>query len=101
MNQEQSLKTNSSVDEQFSKFVEPKEATIQIAITTDTRMTGTNRLAYLISQLLVREGYLNVAPVVLNTQPPGGENHFLLDQQKSVRIEIEDPIAKYRKEHAQ
>lgn len=41
-------------------LVNPEEANITIAIITDTRQTGTHRMAHLITSLLRREGYVNV-----------------------------------------
>lgn len=45
---------------ELETLVQPEQANISIAVLTDTRQTGTNRLAYLIASLLRREGYVNV-----------------------------------------
>lgn len=95
--QEQALRSNTLVDQEFTKFVEPKDANIKISITTDTRISGTNRLAFLIGELLKREGYTNVAPFQSNDNRHSqndAELDFILDQQKNVRITIEDPLNK-------
>ena len=99
--QEQALRSNTAVDNEFTKFVEPKDANIKISITTDTRISGTNRLAFLIGELLKREGYTNVAPFHYNDNlhsQTDDELDFILDQQKNVRITIEDPLNKALKD---
>lgn len=95
--QEQALRSNTAADQEFTKFVEPKDANIKISITTDTRISGTHRLAFLIGELLKREGYTNVAPFHYN-EPFGEPNEELRLGQKDVRITIEDPLNKLIKE---
>lgn len=57
---QQAVRTGGLTDQEFAKLVEPEEANIVISIQTDTRLTGTIRLAHLFHAFLVEKGYTNV-----------------------------------------
>jgi hypothetical protein len=76
--------------------VEPEEANIVVSIQTDTRLTGTIRLAHLFHAFLVEKGYTNVKAL-----PPEAANYNIpnhwddaragLDRCQRVSISIELP----------
>lgn len=71
-------------------LVQPEEANITIAVLTDTRQSGTNRLVHLIAALLKREGYTNVHDN--STQSPdflANENEDLNHKQLRVSINVQ------------
>ena len=93
---QQAIRTGGVVDQEFAKLVEPEEANIVISIQTDTRLTGTIRLAHLFHAFLVEKGYTNVKAL-----PPEAANYSIphhwddetaaLERCKRVNISIELP----------
>lgn len=91
--QEQSLRTGLPGDEQFTKFVQPQDATIQLLVSSDTRQAGMQRLMRSIAQHLVDEGYINVDLAHADGSPMCCESFMpaersLAERQKRVRINL-------------
>jgi hypothetical protein len=90
--QEQALRTGTAADEQFTDFVEPADAVINITVESNIRMVGKFRLAAAIKELLEKEGYKNVAvnqSLDMFTSGAPFLNEDLLDAQKLVKIQLD------------
>lgn len=91
--QEKSLRTGLPGDEQFTEFVKPQDATIQLVVSSDTRQTGMQRLMRTIAQHLVDEGYTDVDLAHADGSPMCWDEFMptrpdLAEQQKQVHINL-------------
>lgn len=85
MPNEQSLRSNTAADNQFSEFIEPEQAVIEVVVRSNIRQVGKLRLASKIQEFLVQEGYTNVQGGLIFTL---NDNAELLDAQKRVQVRI-------------
>lgn len=92
--QEKAIRTGAPADVQFTEFVEPQDASIQVAISSDIRQVGKLRLMQKIASFLQSEGYSNVTMYddVGNYQVDA-ESSFptadsIIQKQKKVHIDL-------------
>ena len=63
MKPEIALRSGTPADEQFTQFIEAKDAVIEVVVNSDIRQVGKHRLMNKIAQFLRSEGYTNVTAV--------------------------------------
>lgn len=92
--QEKAIRTGAPVDVQFTEFVEPQDASIQVAISSDVRQVGKFRLMQKIASFLRSEGYSNVTLYdAVGDYPVDVEDSFptadcIIEKQKKVHIDL-------------